>query len=79
MGPRGPHLISVEAYMDSPAIDQLEFLLTRAQTAAYLGCSVSKIDSLATAGRITRIRIGRSVRFDFAEVQAFAESCREGD
>lgn len=53
-------------------------LLTRKQAAEYLAISQRKLDQLAAAGRIKKIKIDSCVRFDVADLQAFANAQKEG-
>jgi len=48
--------------------------LTKKETAEYLNCSVSKIDDLRRRGLLTRIRLGRTVRFKISELDALIEN-----
>ena len=49
-------------------------LLNRREAAFWLRISVRKLDSLAASGELRRIKIDSSVRFDPADLRAFAES-----
>lgn len=44
--------------------------ITRKQLAAHCGLCVSRIDQLTRAGVLGHYRIGKSVRYDLAEVEA---------
>ena len=44
--------------------------ITRRQLAAHCGLCVSRIDQLTRAGVLGHYRIGKSVRYDLAEVEA---------
>lgn len=46
-------------------------LLTSEQTRAMLNVSARTLFTLADTGQIQRVHIGRSVRFDIADVQKF--------
>jgi excisionase family DNA binding protein len=53
-------------------------LLTRPKAAEFLAISQRKLDQLAASGEIPRVRIDACVRFDRADLQAFANSKKEG-
>lgn len=56
------------------AIAAPSHLLNRREAADWLRISQRKLDALAASGRLRRIKIDSSVRFDPADLQAFAES-----
>ena len=49
-------------------------LLTRVQVAEMLAISVRQVWTLTNCGAIPSLRIGRSVRYDLRDVEAFIES-----
>jgi excisionase family DNA binding protein len=60
-----------------PAIgnEYLPELLTRQQTAAYLGVAVGTVDNYTKDGLLSKKKVGlRAVRFDRAEVQKLARA-----
>ena len=66
-----PHTIKPETRPDNS-------FLTRPQGAEYLAISQRKLDQLVASGEIPRVKIGACVRFDRADLQAFANSKKEG-
>ena len=53
----------------------METLLVNDREASrLLGISRSKFHLLVSAGRITRLKLGRSARYRRSDIQAFAES-----
>ncbi|MDH4453544.1 MAG: helix-turn-helix domain-containing protein [Verrucomicrobiota bacterium] len=44
--------------------------ITRKQLAAYCGLSLRTIDELTRNGVLPHFKIGKSIRYDFAEVEA---------
>lgn len=56
-----------------------EFTLhTPRQTAARLCISTRKLWAETAAGRITAVRIGRSVRYDIRDIEAYIQRNRTG-
>lgn len=51
-------------------------MLTAAESAPILGVSARKVYSLAKSGDLTSYRIGRSLRIDPADLDAYKKSCR---
>lgn len=51
-------------------------LLNTKQVADYLGYSDSYVRQLVCARKIPYIKLGRSVRFDESDIQAWVESCK---
>lgn len=43
-------------------------LMKKDQVAEKIACSIRHVERLAAAGRLTRVKIGRAVRFRFSEV-----------
>lgn len=48
-------------------------LLTLRQAAKFLGLSDRAVWALANRGELVRVQIGRSVRYDIADLKAFIE------
>lgn len=53
-------------------------LLTRKQVAERLALSPRKVWELANSTELPCVRIGRSVRFDLRDVEAFVERMKKG-
>ena len=53
-------------------------LLTAKQAAEALAISPRKLWSLTASGEISVVRLGRSVRYDRADLERFIESQKEG-
>lgn len=52
-------------------------LMNEKEAAAYLGLSVDCLQARRSMGRAPRyIKLGRAVRYDRADLEAFVESCR---
>ena len=51
-------------------------LWKRKQGASYLSVSQRKFDQLVASGEIPKVQIDSCVRFDPADLRAFAESCK---
>ena len=52
--------------------------LTRREAADYLAISQRKLDQLAASGKLPRVKIDSCVRFDVADLHAFAAAQKEG-
>ncbi len=52
-------------------------LLRPREAADWLKVSERTLWSLTQRGRLTAVRIGRSVRYDLADLVAFVESCKD--
>lgn len=57
-----------EAYS---SINKARELLTRIQAAKYLGISERTVINLEKSGRLMPIRIGKSVRYDWQDIEEF--------
>lgn len=51
-------------------------LLDSGQVAGLLGISKRKVDELSASGQIPRVELGRSVRFEPADVWAYVDRCK---
>lgn len=60
--------------MSAPEFGAEVHLLTRQQVAEMLALSPRKVWLLGNCGELPCVRIGRSVRFDLRDVEAFVES-----
>ena len=58
-------------------MEALQALLTKPETARMLNVSRRMVDYLVTRGLLARVKIGASVRFNVADVQAFIQSQRK--
>ena len=54
-----------------------ERLLTAAEVGDLLGVPESWVRESARSGAIPHLRLGRYVRFDLADVEAWLESCKQ--
>jgi excisionase family DNA binding protein len=48
--------------------ERTDSLLKKKQVAEMIACSVRHVERLAGAGRLTRVKLGRAVRFKLSEV-----------
>lgn len=53
-------------------------LYTSKEAAAFLRVSSRTVAEMAKRGQLPSIKIGRSVRFDVRDLEAFVERCRKG-
>ena len=58
---------------EPPAEDRL---LNKLQAADMLGCSISTIDNLRRRGEITKVNVGKAVRFKLSEIKAIVENSK---
>jgi excisionase family DNA binding protein len=63
---------------DGPKATQLRLLLTQAEVAKALALSPRKVWSLTASGEIAHVRIGRSVRYDPADLRAWIDEKKKG-
>ena len=66
--------IVLEQYQGNGEKETDDGLITKSQAAELLKVSKSTIDGHARAGRLTRHKIGRAVRFDKTEVMGLAKT-----
>ncbi|MDF1800811.1 MAG: helix-turn-helix domain-containing protein [Planctomycetota bacterium] len=62
---------------DEARSGERQALLSSAQVAALLGLSKRKVEELSASGKLPRIEIGRSVRYDPADVWEFVDRCKD--
>ncbi len=48
-----------------------EKLLSKRETAEMLGCSLSTVDNLRRRGELKKVNVGRSVRFNLADIKNY--------
>jgi excisionase family DNA binding protein len=53
---------------DRSCVSAAESLLRKVEVAEILACSVRHVERLSAAGRLTRVKLGRAVRFKLSEV-----------
>lgn len=62
----------------SPTPSDPDRLRTMREAAAWLGVSTRTLYTLTTAGAVRSVRLGRSVRYDPADLRAAAEAAKTG-
>lgn len=66
-------------YKLNPDISQgSEKLISKRDAARLLGCSVSTIDNLRRKGKLETVKVGKSARFRFGDLQSMIEKKEEG-